>query len=261
MQSSLAIINGCLNSVNKQGLTLDDLSTADLITIIRHLSREIDENNNNSSTNSHNSTDDALNSLNNHANSNEIIMRLLNQNEMLIKTLCNNYEQKQEQSHSDRCPTFCKSQNDDTDLLKTGTFYPNSSQNIPSTSLPPSNCTDNRVSTPLKTTTGKGNSNQMKSSTNVTILGSSIIRDLKQGNTTLNNKPHNIYVRTKYGCSIEHMNELVLNREIFPSKILIFSLGTINMKFDKPDDAFNKIIALTDSLKLSYPNSKLVFTT
>ncbi|CAF1381996.1 unnamed protein product [Didymodactylos carnosus] len=162
MQSSLAIINGCLNAVNKQDLTLDDLSTADLVPIIRHLSREIDKNNNNSSTNSHNSTDDAVNSLNHRANSNEIVMRLLNQNEMLIKAVCNNYEQKEEESYSDRCRTF--------------------------------------------------------------FLGSSIIRDLKQGNTTLNNKPH-------------------------------------RMKFDKPDDAFNKIIALTDSLKLSYPDLKLVFTT
>ncbi|CAF0827926.1 unnamed protein product [Didymodactylos carnosus] len=101
----------------------------------------------------------------------------------------------------------------------------------------------------------------MRNSTNVTISGISIIRDLKQGNTTFNNKSYNIHVQTKYGCSTEHMNELVLNRERFRSEILIFSLGTINMKFDKPTDAFNKIIVLTDSLKLLYPNSKLVFTT
>ncbi|CAF0827947.1 unnamed protein product [Didymodactylos carnosus] len=97
------------NSAKKQDLILDDLSTADLITIIRRLSREIDGNNKNSLTSFHNSTDDALNSLSNRANTNEIIMRLLDQNEMLIKTLCNNYEHKQKQSPSNRSSTSSKS--------------------------------------------------------------------------------------------------------------------------------------------------------
>ncbi|CAF4069551.1 unnamed protein product [Rotaria sp. Silwood1] len=106
----------------------------------------------------------------------------------------------------------------------------------------------------IKTTT-------FSSTKTVLITGSSIIRDLQQGNTILNNKQFNIIVRTKPNCTIEQMNESIKNKEFNETSAMVMCIGTINMKYDKPHDAFANIIALIDSVKASYPKTKLFFTT
>ncbi|CAF4182449.1 unnamed protein product [Rotaria sp. Silwood2] len=57
------------------------------------------------------------------------------------------------------------------------------------------------------------------------------------------------------------MNESIKNKEYNETSAMVMCIGTINMKYDKPQDAFAKIIALIDSVKASYPKTKLIFIT
>ncbi|CAF3345952.1 unnamed protein product [Rotaria sp. Silwood2] len=86
MNRSETIINTYRNSINNTQGDIKNLSKDDLAAIINLLSNEIDENLLNTSQLT---TDGTLNhSINNNSNHNEIMMGLLDQNSMLIKTFC-----------------------------------------------------------------------------------------------------------------------------------------------------------------------------
>ncbi|CAF1100854.1 unnamed protein product [Didymodactylos carnosus] len=95
----------------------------------------------------------------------------------------------------------------------------------------------------------------------ITITGTSITRDLDQGEPTLDGKLFKVQVRTKPSCTIEQMTELVKWKHFDKSKGFIMSIGTVNMKYDTPDVAIAKTANLIREFKLAYLNTKLPLTT
>ncbi|CAF1238995.1 unnamed protein product [Didymodactylos carnosus] len=98
-------------------------------------------------------------------------------------------------------------------------------------------------------------------SISITITGTSITRDLEQGESTLDGKLFKVQVRTKPSCTIEQMTELVKWKHFDKSKGFIMSIGIVNMKYDTPDVAIEKTANLIREFKLAYPNIKLALTT
>ncbi|CAF4933357.1 unnamed protein product [Rotaria sp. Silwood1] len=169
----------------------------------------------------------------------------MDQNSMLIKTLCASHCYA---SHHQSC----------------NVIYPVSSSNSLAVDNHLRTNSTNQATPPFPSFTAATNGAHSEANNNnfaSSVQQQQFTRDLQQGNTILNNKQFNIIVRTKPNCTIEQMNESIKNKEFNETSAMVMCIGTINMKYDKPHDAFANIIALIDSVKASYPKTKLFFTT
>ncbi|CAF1244121.1 unnamed protein product [Didymodactylos carnosus] len=220
---SQLIINTYLNSVKKTYKNLKDLSSEQYLALINKLCSTLD-NLDDESSNTTISTDV---SSDHEVSSHPLFMRILDQNDLLLKTLCSQHSQSvviksHDSSSSSQFQTVSttnasplppfehiSSQLQTTmplkqlPLLSSRASTKASSLNQHNLLVSPSSDSQNTQSQPASQLDAQLNSTPP--STPVFITGSSIIQNLEQGVSTFNGTNFNVKVRTKPGYSILDM--------------------------------------------------------
>ncbi|CAF1346312.1 unnamed protein product [Didymodactylos carnosus] len=244
------------NEIGKLNDDLQSLSKEQCIHLIGKLSIAVDAQN------------EILNSISDHPSldvySHPVFKMMLEQNDMLVKTLCT---QKQSAGVSMRtCNVSASSQ---TNLFKSLTKNNCSRPVSPTRGSTPKSITrlplvePSSTSTPARVTNEPAirTASQTLKPISVTVLGSSITRDLKPGTVIIKNIPVRYHIRTVHGCRIEQMTKLLQKKQFKPSQHFVVSVGSVNLKHDSTVVAIEKTKQLIAAFNKSYPDSTLALTT